>query len=440
MAEQINLGWLKDHADVKFAPYTLAQMIYNTDGSSYANSVSTSLNNLNNKFTDLSKGIGASGTWDIDINGTADKAIHDNYGNTIIATYETKEDAEKKLQLLQNYLPKSAGEDQKLTGPLGLTENIMYGTELPATGFDGQLFFLEDNTPSLPLGGEAGHVLIKNSATDGDASWKELVALPKGGSEGQVLVKSSTTDGDATWSTDINGNAATATTATKAVQDGNGNTITSTYLPLTGGTVSGTVTTSGEIISTNVHPLRSVYGSYGLIQRNDGDRYWFLPTAEGDPYGTWANTSVSIQLSNGALYGAVWNDYAEFRNQKEVIKPGYCVASADNGEVYRTTEKFQACDGIVSDTFGFAIGETDECKTPLAVAGRVLAYYSGNREDYHAGDTVCAGPEGKVCKMTREEIREWPDRIIGIVSEIPQYETWGSGNVKVDNRIWIKVR
>ena len=140
------------------------------------------------------------------------------------------------------------------------------------------------------------------------------------------------------------------------------------------------------------------------------------------------------------LYGAVWNDYAEYRSQKEEIKPGYCVASADNGQVYKTTEKFQACDGIVSDTFGFAIGETDNCKTPLAVAGRVLAYCEGDRYSYHSGDTVCAGPNGKVVKMTREEIREWPDRIIGIVSEIPEYETWGSGNVAVNGRIWIKVK
>ena len=111
-----------------------------------------------------------------------------------------------------------------------------------------------------------------------------------------------------------------------------------------------------------------------------------------------------------------------------------------NGKVYKTTEKFQACDGIVSDTAGFFIGQTDECQTPLAVAGRVLAYFHGERSDYHSGDTVCAGPEGKVMKMTREEIREWPDRIVGIVSEIPEYETWGSGNVAVNGRIWIKVR
>ncbi len=42
--------------------------------------------------------------------------------------------------------------------------------------------------------------------------------------------------------------------------------------------------------------------------------------------------------------------------------------------------------------------------------------------------------------MHREEIRNWPDAIVGTVSEIPKYETWGSDNIKVDGRIWIKVK
>jgi len=43
-------------------------------------------------------------------------------------------------------------------------------------------------------------------------------------------------------------------------------------------------------------------------------------------------------------------------------------------------------------------------------------------------------------RMMREEIIEFPDRIVGVVSEIPTYETWGTGNVKVDGRIWIKIK
>lgn len=148
----------------------------------------------------------------------------------------------------------------------------------------------------------------------------------------------------------------------------------------------------------------------------------------------------SVYMQNNVLFGAAWNDYAEYREVVEEVAPGYCVVSNDNGQVTKTSKMMQACDGIVSDTFGFSIGESGNGQVPLAVAGRVLAYCEGNREDYHAGDTVCASPEGKVMKMTREQIQAYPDRIVGIVSEIPHYETWGAGNVKVNGRIWIKVR
>ena len=163
-------------------------------------------------------------------------------------------------------------------------------------------------------------------------------------------------------------------------------------------------------------------------------------TENGTDGGFYVNGSNHYFYCSTRLYGAVWNDYAEFRNQNDEIKPGYCVASTNNGKVHKTTKHLQACDGIVSDTYGFSIGETDDCKTPLAVSGRVLAYCEGNAHDYNAGDTVGASANGKVIKMTREEIKEYPDRIVGIVSEIPEYETWGTGKVNVDGRIWIKIK
>jgi len=86
------------------------------------------------------------------------------------------------------------------------------------------------------------------------------------------------------------------------------------------------------------------------------------------------------------------------------------------------------------------MGETNECKTPLAVAGRALAYTYEDRNSYPLGAAVCTGPNGTVSLMTREEIMMYPDRIVGTVSEIPNYETWGTGNVEVNGRIWIKVR
>jgi hypothetical protein len=97
----------------------------------------------------------------------------------------------------------------------------------------------------------------------------------------------------------------------------------------------------------------------------------------------------------------------------------------------------QYFEGVVSDTFGFAIGKTNKAKIPLAVAGRVLVYTD---EELHAGDVVCAGENGKACKMNEEEIANKPDRIVGIVSEIPTYDTWGEDNIPVNRRIWIRVK
>ena len=160
-------------------------------------------------------------------------------------------------------------------------------------------------------------------------------------------------------------------------------------------------------------------------------------------------TSGALKVSGGlgvagAIYGtkvynAVWNDYAEFR-KAETVEPGRVVIEDISGEMKISTERLQAGASIVSDTFGSAMGETNECKTPLAVAGRALAYTYEDRNSYPLGAAVCTGPNGTVSLMTREEIMMYPDRIVGTVSEIPNYETWGTGNVEVNGRIWIKVR
>jgi hypothetical protein len=255
--------------------------------------------------------------------------------------------------------------------------------------------------------------------------------------------------GDATGSGEFDGSGNLSITVTVA-----DNSHTHSYLPLSGGTLTGVVNSSTTLnlygsnayfsLATGASATRCYFQTYNAVNAGVDDAnlkagfgFGWAKSLSMDKSG---NVNIHGTATATKVYGAVWNDYAEYRAQKEAIEPGYCVASSDNGEVYKTTEKFAACDGIVSDTFGFSIGETDAAKTPLAVAGRVLAYCAGNREDYRAGDVVCAGPEGRVMKMTREEIREYPDRIIGHVSEIPSYNTWGTGNIAVNGRIWIKVR
>lgn len=371
------------------------------------------------------------------LQGNADSATKLKTARTISLTGDVTGsasfDGSKNISIstsanLSKYLPLTAGSSKKLTGPLGLTSGVMYGPTLPSSGFDGQLFFLEDSgAAALPTGGSSGWALVKNSATDGDASWKSSSISWAAGTSAGPQPK-------------IFGVTGTAIPAASGSASGVVTTGTQTFAGAK--TFSSSVTFANTTMNTvgdnSAFGDANIAGAF-VIQGLNGNTNLSFKQYGGNNIANITYNGSNL-TSSVAFYGAVWNDYAEFRTQKEVIKPGYCVASADNGQVYKTTEKFQACDGIVSDTFGFAIGETDDCKTPLAVAGRVLAYFHGNREDYNAGDTVCAGPEGKVMKMTREEIKEYPDRIIGIVSEIPEYETWGSGNVAVNERIWIKVR
>ena len=139
------------------------------------------------------------------------------------------------------------------------------------------------------------------------------------------------------------------------------------------------------------------------------------------------------------IHGAVWNDYAEYR-EADTVEPGRVVVEKGDDTLILASERLQPGANIVSDTFGFSIGETETAKTPLAVSGRVLAYTYEDRNSYQPGDAVCAAPNGTVSKMTREEIMHYPERIIGTVSSVPSYEIWGTGEVKVNGRIWIKVR
>ena len=142
---------------------------------------------------------------------------------------------------------------------------------------------------------------------------------------------------------------------------------------------------------------------------------------------------VSNQLSTSG------NDYAEYR-LVDAKEPGRCVIEDESGVMKLSTERLQPGAEIISDTYGMLIGKQNNNQIPIASSGRVLAYPAEDRNTYSLGCAVCSGPNGTVSQMTREEIKEYPERIIGTVSEIPKYETWGDKNIKVNGRIWIRIR
>lgn len=156
---------------------------------------------------------------------------------------------------------------------------------------------------------------------------------------------------------------------------------------------------------------------------------------------TVINTQGSSEIASleaDKVFGAVYNDYAEYRPCANALA-GQVVVENGDGSLSLSISRLQLGANIVSDTFGFSIGQTEIANTPIAVAGRALAYPAESLAVYTPGAAVCSGPNGTVSLMTREEIREWPDAIIGYVSEIPTYEYWGTDNIKVNGRVWIKV-
>ena len=202
---------------------------------------------------------------------------------------------------------------------------------------------------------------------------------------------------------------ADATTLNSAKTYSNNN-----FLKLSGGTVTGVTTFTNTTASTST--------TTGAVKISGG-------------------LGVAGNIYANKVYGAVWNDYAECRESNEFIDAGRVVK--ENGD-----DTLSIADGrliygcsIVSDTFGFMIGETDKAHTPIAVSGRVLAYPYENREvfRYNIGCFVCSGPNGTVSLMDKEEVWNHPEAIIGQVSAVPDYEYWGN-NVKVNGRVWIKVR
>ena len=150
--------------------------------------------------------------------------------------------------------------------------------------------------------------------------------------------------------------------------------------------------------------------------------------------------NANVYISDNVMYGACWNDYAEYRISN-CQEPGRVICENGDDTLSLATERLQSAGNVISDTFGFVIGETEQAKTPVAVSGRVLAYPYESREEFkkNIGRPVCSGPNGTVSIMTDKEYRDKGYCAIGTISAVPDYEEWGAGKVKVNGRVWIKV-
>lgn len=285
------------------------------------------------------------------------------------------------------------------------------GTALPTTNnYNGRLFFQTSNPAyELPTAGNAGAVLVKTDANSRNCTWQTAPAVL----DARYVKKAGDT---MTGQLTINGNILVDRTAAA---------------------VEGTIRTQSVAGSIYLYSTGTASGNRGIYGVNNGGTGQGIMTVDQNGYVTFIRA-----------YGAVWNDYAEFRrdnqHEKGKQKPGHCVVETGTGTLALSTKRLQMGAEIITDTFGFAIGQDEEhhTNTPVAVSGRVLAYPYEGREEFgkHIGRPVCSGPDGTVSIMSHYEERTFPSRIIGTISEVPTYKTWGENNVEVNGRVWIRMR
>jgi len=197
---------------------------------------------------------------------------------------------------------------------------------------------------------------------------------------------------------------------------------------------------------------KTVNGAWTIGNYNASGWYNYLlfSYTTDSNYSAGTNSATTIRMrDSGVVESAMWNDYAEYR-RADSVAAGRVVIETGNDDLTICNERLAAGGRVISDTYGFAIGQNKESQTPIAVSGRVLVYPYGDRNKFKPGDAVCTAPNGTIDIMTRDEIMQYPERIIGTVSAVPTYDVWyGGGNynedgdlipIPVNGRIWIYVR
>ena len=156
-------------------------------------------------------------------------------------------------------------------------------------GYDSQLAVTIGENPELQMRGQQAN------------TWGEWQTVLSSNNYTDYVPKKDGTGASGTWGISITGNATTATkatSATKATQDGNGNVISSTYLPLTGGVITGDLKVDGYLLggsssSTNHALLLGHTGQDYMNFYEFGGLFQFYQSQSG------TNTLLGKITSNG---------------------------------------------------------------------------------------------------------------------------------------------
>lgn len=141
------------------------------------------------------------------------------------------------------------------------------------------------------------------------------------------------------------------------------------------------------------------------------------------------------------VWGAVWNDIADFQDLNDELVPGKCYVDTPAGAEICSERCQMAVIGLASDTFGFSVGSDPQKKrqVPIAIGGWVLAYVD---KEYPTGTPLTNDGYGFLTEMTLEEKRNYPERIVATYKKIETNSKFGPAGkeIEVNGRHWVKVK
>jgi len=150
---------------------------------------------------------------------------------------------------------------------------------------------------------------------------------------------------------------------------------------------------------------------------------------------------LDMELIADKFWNAVWNDVADFQllypNEKKIH--GKCYYDTAEGAKICDKECQMAVMGIASNTFGFGVGVRKDKAVPIAVAGWTLAYVD---KEYPIGTPLMNNANGDLTEMSRDMIKEYPERIVALYKKKEPSKLWGppTKEIEVDGRHWVKVK
>lgn len=169
----------------------------------------------------------------------------------------------------------------------------------------------------------------------------------------------------------------------------------STYLKLTGGTISGTLQITGTTAA-------------------DGKLY----------AGITAPTNTTRLNYDGYFYAtkvfnAVFNDYAEcFETEVNFNDCKNRIVEIKNDKVYISSPESKSVIGVVSDSYGFILyGSEEEIqngeKVPIGMAGTLMVDSEDIVDEEHMNKFICSGENGKARVIPEGEAYKYEGKIVG---------------------------